>query len=326
MAVMNKITAKIYFHLSHSFNAQVYFAMLIMFYCSFVFDVSGDLINIAMQPSLILFINVLPQLFAAILIFVVIYVYFSRARITMRESLNSEPINRPFILFNQKISKIALISTAVCFYAIIFLMFLIKVGQESQGLKLPYIDTFSFVIALTVGASLYGFSTNLSLSNKEIVALGLDYFKQSYEKNTSTSLVLTNIMIKELVNNLHEIFLTNWRFINQINLWSQIQVMLLALISGSDEEQKKAYSVLQSLIEEIKTAKNPKDYRIIIETLNNFSVEMKPLCSICSSVEIEGKPAVRKPIIEKIRENAVIFTALSFLIALIALSINILRG
>lgn len=302
-----------------------YFLVFLFIYGIFFFQITARVTVAVILKSWQLFFDALPQFAVVLVIYIVVVFLLAYVRKVTLYTLAEEPKQRPQILWNHKIAKAALRVLFVSYYLSIFATFLLMSMDNFPNFAKQWsVLIFSALATFTAILFLFGFSMFLKLNNKEIVLYGLDYLSRIQGQERKTLINRMGLISRAVVENLHKIFLSHWKFIQQIDLWPQFNVILLGLICGNENERTATTAFLKKLYRMIKGADDPENYRLIAESLHEFQMSMESLCELKDKTMIAGRPTIRRPVLERIKDYAPIATVVGTLIAVLAFIIQMI--
>jgi len=300
--------------------------MFLLIYGIFLFIIITKVTVAAIQESWQLFFDVFPQFSAVLIIYVVAMCLFAYVRKVSVNTFFEDPKQRPRILWNEKIAKVAGRVSLVFYLATLLaaLTLFPPIDYLPDFAKQWPVLIFSALATFTSIVFLFAFPIFLRLSNKQIVLYGLDYLSRIQGQDEKRPIPYMSFISGEVVKNLHELFLRHWEFVHQINLWPQFNVIFLGLICGNEKERTATITFLKRLYKMIDDGDDPITYRQIAEALEEFQISMKSLCELKDKTMLTGKPTIRRPVLAKIKEYAPIATIAGTLVALLAFTVQII--
>lgn len=304
-----------------------YFIIFLLFIGFGLFFGVNGVTNALLLGSWQLFFDVLPLFLALALVISITMLVLNRIRKVLLHSFLEHIEQRPKLLFYQRISHASLLGFLRLYYVPLFTAFLLFPTYKTlpADIKPIVLGLFSTSVTLDLILLLFGFSMFLRLSNKQIVLYSLEYLAKTPNENLRT---LSNSRILEffskyVVDNCHELFLSHWKFSQQINLWPEFNVIFLGLLCGNEKEREDTRIFLGKLVESINSGEDSESYRRIAESLNGFKTEMKSLSELEDKTMLKGKSAIRKPFLKKIEEYAPWIT---IFLSILAIIVSILQG
>lgn len=173
-------------------------------------------------------------------------------------------------------------------------------------------------ISTTFGVFLieYSFTFDVRLNLWQEATFGLDYL------SSARALDSVSFMLKEIVENLHALYLHYWRFATKINLWRQFGTIYLGLVCGDERERKITRAFLGELRMRMIYAGEHEGFRQIIEFLDEYYMKMESLRRLREAAMLRGKSGLKRPALERINRYetvvAIVATVISVIIAILA--------
>lgn len=261
--------------------------------------------NAILLGSWQMFFNALPLFLAPVFVFgITTYVLNRFIRTALLREFLGQIEQRPKLLFYQRISSATLAALLRLYYVPFFTLIVIFPTYETlpPNIKPIALGLFSMSAALVLVLFLFGFSMFLRFDNRRTVIYGLEYLVMTPNQGlrTFSSTRLMEFFSKDIVENLHKLFLTNWKFAQQINLWPEFNVIFLGLLCGNEKENGDTKTFLKKLIENLKSAEDPESYRRVADSLSELKTKMKSLSELENETMLKGSSAIRRPFQERI--------------------------
>ena len=303
-----------------------YFLILLFYVGVGLFLGINSITNAILLGSWQMFFNALPLFLPPMLVFgITMYVLNRFIRTALLHKFLEQIEQRPRLLFYQRISRATLMASTRLYYVPSFTLFFFFPTYKTlpPDIKSIALGLFSLSATLVLVLFLFGFSMFLRFDNKRTALYGLEYLAKTPNQDlrTFSSVRAMEFLFKDIVVNLHQLYLINWKFAQQINLWPEFNVIFLGLLCGNEKENGDTKTFLKKLIENLKSAEDPESYRRVADSLNEFKTEMKSLSELEDETMLKGSSAIRKPFQERIEGYA---PWIAILVTILGIGVSIL--
>jgi hypothetical protein len=276
--------------------------------------------NAFLESSWRLFFDAIPPFIIVAIVIGITIVILNRIRRSLVELFLKHVEQRPRLLFCQKISSIAMTASLLLYWVpVALLIFFPTFKTLPVDIKRVGDELFSLTATIVLLLFLFGFSMFLRFNTKKTVVYSLEYLVKIPDQDlrTFSHTRLMEFFSKDIVDKSHQLFLANWKFTQEINLWPEFNVIFLGLLCGNEKENADTKTFLGKLIENIESAEDAESYRRIAESLSGFKKEMKSISELEDETMLKGNSAIRKPLQERIGRHEGLITIFLTVVAIV---------
>jgi hypothetical protein len=273
-----------------------------------------------LQVSIFAYARFLALLMITVFIMIVPVAHFKRATIY---TLSHDPIQTPRILHDMKIAwtlhSLVKRGSIILLYGGIVMVFLF-VNAFPDWPRQYMASIFGIGTALLLVFEFLAIPWNLEIAKAEVIFWGIEYLLATQREVRFGAYYI----MREIVSNVHGLFLSCWDFADQINLWPQFNIVFLGYLCGSENEKEATADFLHKLVKMFLSGKGLDAGRDIVESLDEFEASMTSLSSLRDKMMLKGEPYRRQRLVQRVKKYEPLIAAVGIAIAVIEVVVTVM--